>query len=496
MPANQFIIKRNLATWLQIKLNKPVEYKDIKNKDLIQRFEDDRKNKLAKLITFLNKKGFCFGFALARGAMVATGKKAWWDEILDIVETTDISKADFKKKIKLKNSLNETTLEEIFFKVLNYIISAHFFDNESTAEFGEKEFNQLNLLEPEKDGYQLMGKLPELKLPEDSPDVLLTIKDRKKSGGTLTPEDAEKLLNLTDTAGKICVIVNTKHAIQFDIENGKYNLYNPNYEEKIYQPFDTKKAFIQEVIRILGNSFVFDIVTLDKKLPSDLFSYYNDLVKEKPIDLIKKIGLSLSIVLLEDKVDTLISNACNSKDKKAHDHVAESMELSYKYFNTLAFAEKKPDLLQKLVNYSRESKAYPDSIANALSLQSDIYSSPLTFWADNPFFPEMIADGERTPNWPKRFLQALQARDKDGKTALEKIIKNKSRHLDLIFKAAAKHKVTRQYVMKSFKEAKDHPAFATKASATQPGFFARLFQSKKKDEAISHNPHKSISVAL
>lgn len=461
MSANQSKVKTRLADWLQIKLNQDDEkqYEDVRDKALISELEAKRKAFLNKIISYLRTEGHCFGFSIARGAMVAIGYKKWWDEIVDILEKTDVSKADFNKKIALNTAVNETTLEEIFSKVLNFIVPSQVSEDESVADFSEKGVSQLEFIAPNKNHLQILGKLPELKPSPTDKDVLLTVKNSKLAGGYLSLKNAEDLFNMTDTEGLVCLVCNINHALQFDIEkkdsDTQYNLYDPNYELKTIYSYDTKEWFLDNIIHRLGNEIVFYILSLNKELPKDLFSSYDKFLKEKPTELARGLGLFVTLSDIKDRFDSLVNNICSSSDKNGPEIIAKAFTEGDGIHNTLILiAEKNPASLSKLFDYAKNAPDFPNLVGKALDFQSESFSSSLAFMASRctTELPKIIAEAEKDSTcWPGHLLSGLKSKDQNGITGLAKII-CEGTDASFIVKTAAKYEETSRFVADSLLE--------------------------------------------
>lgn len=450
MPANQTKVKQKIAQWLKTKLNQDIteEYKDITNKTLIPRFIKEREDEMNKLIKYLQSTGHCQGFSLVRGAMISIGFGDWWDEVMHRIETTDVAKADFNKKITLKHSSKETTLEELFNRVLNYIVASQVSKDESETDFLEEDVSQLQYIEPNPNRFQILGQLPELKSTSGGKDNLQTIKERKIVGGNFSIDDATKLFNLTNTEGLICLIWDKNHALEFDIHAGKYRLCDPNYGDAIFSSTSEKTTFIENIQNSLGNEYMFIILSLNKKLPENLFSYYDELINNKPVELAKGFGLYLMFRSMTDKLDLLVKNICDSKIIEAPDIITEAMTKTIENTLVLSYiASERADLLSKLIAYAKQSSRFPEAISKALSFRAKKFSA-LAYFANHhkTELANLINEAEKSSNWPCDLLAALETKDEDGITGLRLMAEVKKVDMLCIINAAAKHELTKNYI--------------------------------------------------
>lgn len=460
MPANQTKVKAKLAAWLRVKEKADIshEFDDVRDKSLIPKLTKTRKEYFDKIIPYLESTGHCFGFSIARGAMVLIGYKAWWDEITDIVEKTDVATADFNKKMTLKSVQGETTLEIIFTKVINFIVPSQVSGHISESDFLLKGVSQFDFI---KNCLEILGQLPELKLPEGSKETVLKVKDWKIVGGHMPLDVGTEIFNLADTEGLLCIAFNHNHAIEFDIKNGEskeYNLCDSNYQEKIYYPHGNIRFFIDNVIHRLGESYGFIVLSFNKKLPSDLFSHYDKLFNEKPAALVNEKGLLLFTSELRDKLDALVKNILASKEVAGPNHIGKALGSGDGDRNGLTYlSEIRPDLLTKLIEYVKKSYLSEMWLGEALKYKSKKHASAFAFMAINnkAEFPGLLAVVEKSHHWDDRFVLALSNKDENDQTALAKLVMDSSVDLKLIFDSAAKCLDTAKYIAKSLSDKAD-----------------------------------------
>lgn len=262
-------------------------------------------------VTF--KTGMCFGFSICHGIMQELEELEWWEKALRL--TADWQGEPLDKKIILIRK--ESTRYHIFERVLNYIcFTSCNFEEPPLSGFLLKGMTQETLLKPPitKPSHIKYTEEPILKHRASKPmrfRYTLDFLDHKKNtqtvqnsvfiSGSFTPEQLELLLKFNLREG-ILGIVHSKekfHAVRIGKKNENFIIYNANNDhtspkksiviQPIYKKFDSLIKMIEELIKIQGSSMAINLASFNNE-QFDL-SYYDELVSNLPVQLIKNKGL-------------------------------------------------------------------------------------------------------------------------------------------------------------------------------------------------------------
>lgn len=113
------------------------------------------------------------------------------------------------------------------------------------------------------------------------------------------------------------MVNSTWHTISVSYANGKWRLYDPNFDHSklpLYKAFKTRKSLVNAILKSQASqSLVIEYASLDdnKKLP---LATFDKCIKQSPSHLLKESGFHLLTAYLPEKLPTILSNVMEEKD--------------------------------------------------------------------------------------------------------------------------------------------------------------------------------------
>lgn len=270
--------------------------------------------------------GHCYGFALCYALMKQQNKLEWWEALLNTIAAWD-EKADSLDKvislpqairpspiimntdkngiIKIKvNPRNELTLRSHMERALNYLFFHQAYSTEDTTELHEffelKGVWQLKINEPvrvikdEKESSKNYTLPSYLEMTSEDKKITHT-KDKKYVGRYMSDEYLSDFLikNKKPIQNSICLIKSINHTTTLFFDGKKWHYYDPNYDHtsptEIHKEYEQDKVadLVKEIKEVVGNTFVFEFVSMDEAIKLDI-------PKEKsPNEALKEFGLTI-----------------------------------------------------------------------------------------------------------------------------------------------------------------------------------------------------------
>jgi TPR repeat protein len=247
-------------------LRKMSDFLDLRLKKLQQHSPPDLA--LIGLMIFvrdrMRKIGYCQGFAIAYGVMCYLGKKEWWEQVLQAIETWDGQESSLSSELTIPGAdpkLLTTKLETLFERTIDYITSAQ-------ANLDERpDINPANQYNFTKPGNRFETSRLEITHEEEKKTSQpITVAEYRGVGGNLSKARFIELLDpitLKYIKNNILKIVNDTHACNLSIdEDGSFIFYDPNYENNKAKKFTNLGALYDEIKSCLGDAFSFNLMIL------------------------------------------------------------------------------------------------------------------------------------------------------------------------------------------------------------------------------------------
>lgn len=423
---------------IELKTDKENELKkNPKNTKLIlkkyNKIEQDHQQYIERLKQELKDQGYCVGFSICHAAMDISGKLDWWEHILADLANWDGNADDLNKEIVLpkyeeenkityemsehtdlhlienkvveQDEINISIRENIYVRVLNYVLYNFGSMDEAYHDFMPSGINQSNILQSDAFVSQKYKHYPEKKQSYfellDGNDKIKTIKQRKKVAGFFSEDELHTLLNKHMIEGTICLIHSLDHVIRIGYKNSKWILYDPNDNHKkipIKQTYEyhDKSKMIKEIFNSLHNQSVcIEIATIDEK-KEIAFPHYGQLSKNSAENLLKDCGLH---IIARNTPETLLDiiNNTNLSMNKAKIYSALSDALIKKDVNGVpglhAIIHYAPQCLPELFKLANQSSKEGLRLRSAITDGMDLKDS--TKWTGlhmmTQFAPQYIS---------------------------------------------------------------------------------------------------------
>jgi len=307
--------------------------------------------------------GFCFGLSVCHAAMAAIDKLDWWEHALVAISTWDEKKESLEEEINLPGSLNNKSvkLEEIFKRVLDYIIYSH--GIETIAEFQSEEVSQESMLQPNKGNFEIVDE-------RKDKDKIQRIKERKFFAGYLSNQMIEQMLDEKNLEDALCLIHSPGHTFNIVFKNNKWILYDsgdsdPTSIHKIHKEFKTKKALINELVGTFGHSLAIEIASFKEN--KILLPEIEKLSEEELVNCLNQFGLNQIIRHTPEKLEHIFKMAENSDavSKAILINLAKRDAESWTAFNLLV--RYSPKHLDKLLQIANKFPQASNVLSDALS---------------------------------------------------------------------------------------------------------------------------------
>ncbi|WED43557.1 hypothetical protein [Legionella cardiaca] len=380
---------------------------------------------------FLTSEGKCFAFSIAEGAYSVTGYGIWWRTILTKVENwQEGNLASFKTPVNLNQLLSEAhkretnerieTLGELVERVLNTAVLEHALAKGVTTPFLPEGIDQIQFLDPDKHFFEIMINKK-----------LLHIQSRDIVGGYFpTPQladllDAHKEL----IAGNICLVHGEDHAINIKYQQGKWIVYDPNYDhdtvENMSKSFDTAENCVKEIKTALRTeSIALQLATFDsdKKVA---FKFFDELSMQDIIQLIDKGGLSAIARRVPMQFEKIIDLATQSKEV-AHALGKALIDVNRaNWSGLLVIARYAPLQLERLIKLAQKNEIIAAAIAESLIIPNAQQWNALHMMSSTAAntIPALLELGETNKKVGKALTEALGKPNLKGTTPRELIMR-------------------------------------------------------------------------
>jgi hypothetical protein len=325
-----------------------------------------------ELLAENHRRGLCFSFSLTRAAMRMIKKSNWWIEALSAVANWKGDVASLSKPIMLadSDSKDPVTLESIFKRVLNYIITNQGTPKRSTNEFFIQGVNQSKMLSPdpieEKTSYRYFEIL--------SGNEILRVQHRKKIAGNFTFDQLKSIFSKSNLEKNMCLIHSGDHTLEIGFENGKFVVYNSSYKDK-FEMCDTQEKVIREVMKLMQDIPVYrdevaiciEMATCDAKAEPIVFPAFESKVKKNPAELLKGLGLNIIARETPELLETIIQNAIASNNPNLPEIILEGLTSHVNGSTGFhAVATFTPHLLPTLMSLAIKSNKAKDLLPQAI----------------------------------------------------------------------------------------------------------------------------------
>lgn len=325
--------------------------------------------------------GLCFGFSLCYSSMDAIGKLDWWMGLLSAIALWDGEKETLQTSTPIEGNIKVLTLEQIFDRFINDIVSNHFqlegiSDNDIYNLFTRNAYEKFN------------AKLAALK-----PNSFFEISDSRETHKIqdslfiakrpYTETGFASLITQEKIEGNLCIIIGNRpetgggHACALRFKKGTWYFYDP-YVDEGEKEFDNKNDLAKHIFKSLTNEIQIQLASFKKN------AFAND--EEKTEIFCQNLkakysysGLFMMLKFAPEQFDYLFANINDDKIRKA---VVEALSETIKNRpGFLTLADLAPQHLAPLFQLAKQHQDIKDAIVQAI-LSKSVYSESHTsaYW--------------------------------------------------------------------------------------------------------------------
>lgn len=438
--------------------------------------------------------GHCHGFVICHGAMASIEKLKWWENVLVTLANWDGSEEALANTVILPGSNHadeDKSLDKLFYRALYYIVY-HQADLDQYPDFGLEELEQDNLLKPNEKHFEILIKNEQ---PAEA------IKKLVRVAGHFARKDVLALLNGEQIKGNICKVETEKHTIRIDYDGKVWMVYDPNYDHRqlsTIHKIGTKEEIVDELLEVLEpfeEDLVISIATLKNNQPIT-FPYFNKMIKNRKIDLIKGQGLHLLAKyrpdLMHQSLKSLAAsiNNNNTLPTPFSDKILEKDKEKDISLPLLAHPGPSEVTEQQLVEKKR-ALAFVRAIGVALqekgSGQCTGFQALLRHAPDALNFLLQIAEGDEGKSLLAAISKALPEKNKNGWSGLQVLVTTAPHLMEYLIGIADKQNEVQIFsAIAASLQAKANrgPTGLHQFARCAPIALARLFRIAKKKEDV------------
>lgn len=281
------------------------------------------------------RRGLCQGFSILFAFQTAQNKGIWWKAVLETISQTPIE----QNALSTKSHLPQTEEDKDFLTAYDILLRA-----------------AINI-------YANQNELQK--------NIAHLVQFYEKAAGNFSPSDIAFLLDEKVIQGKnFCLLGSITHACALRYHNTQWHFYDPNNPAGEIA-FESKWDCISEIIKILGYSLCFQIMSLDPQAKETMAIFaekFQQLCNEKPHELLESTGLPMIATYMPELLDQLLQKTttnpaikvafCESLTKK---NLTGKVGFSYLYRYQR----------QKLLELAKEDNEIKKAIDNAKSIEID-----------------------------------------------------------------------------------------------------------------------------